>query len=57
MIINIEIDSIFCYTIFRLRIGVAFGYFVWKSTTNTDISFTVSGAVVQLDDDSDVLFV
>lgn len=57
MIINIEIDSIFCYTIFILMIGVAFGYFVWKSTTNTDISFTVSGAVVQLDDDSDVLFV
>lgn len=29
-------------------IGVAFGYFVWNSTTNTDISFTVEGAVVQL---------
>ena len=35
-------------------VGVAFGYFVWKSTTNTDISFTVEGAVVQLDDGSDI---
>ena len=35
-------------------IGVAFGYFVWNSTTNTDISFTVEGAVVQLDDGSDI---
>ena len=35
-------------------IGVAFGYFVWNSTTNTDISFTVEGAVVQLDDGTDI---
>ena len=35
-------------------IGVAFGYFVWNSTTNTDISFTVEGAVVQLNDGSDI---
>ena len=35
-------------------IGVAFGYFVWNSITNTDISFTVEGAVVQLDDGSDI---
>ena len=35
-------------------IGVAFGYFVWNSTTNTDISFTVEGAVVQLDDGADI---
>ena len=35
-------------------IGVAFGYFIWNSTSNTDISFTVSGAVVQLDDGSDI---
>ena len=36
-------------------IGVAFGYFIWNSTTNTDISFTVEGAVVQLDDGSDIM--
>ena len=35
-------------------VGVAFGYFVWNSTTNTDISFTVEGAVVQLDDGTDI---
>ena len=35
-------------------IGVAFGYFVWNSITNTDISFTIEGAVVQLDDGSDI---
>ena len=35
-------------------IGVAFGYFIWNSTTNTDISFTVSGAVVELSDGSDI---
>ena len=35
-------------------IGVAFGYFIWNSTTNTDISFTVEGAVVQLDDGTDI---
>ena len=35
-------------------IGVAFGYFIWNSTSNTDISFTVSGAVVQLDDGTDI---
>ncbi len=35
-------------------IGVAFGYFIWNSTTNTDISFTVEGAVVQLEDGSDI---
>ncbi len=35
-------------------IGVAFGYFIWNSTTNTDISFTVEGAVVQLEDGNDI---
>ena len=35
-------------------VGVAFGYFVWNSTTNTNISFTVEGAVVQLDDGTDI---
>ena len=35
-------------------IGVSFGYFIWNSTTNTDISFTVEGAVVQLDDGTDI---
>ena len=35
-------------------IGVAFGYFIWNSATNTDISFTVEGAVVQLDDGTDI---
>ena len=36
-------------------IGVAFGYFIWNSTTNTDISFTVEGAVVELSDGSDIM--
>ena len=35
-------------------IGVAFGYFVWNSTTNTDISFTVEGAIVELSDGTDI---
>ncbi len=35
-------------------IGVSFGYFIWNSTTNTDISFTVEGAVVELSDGSDI---
>ena len=35
-------------------IGVSFGYFIWNGTTNTDISFTVEGAVVQLDDGADI---
>ena len=35
-------------------IGVSFGYFIWNGTTNTDISFTVEGAVVQLDDGTDI---
>ena len=35
-------------------VGVAFGYFIWNSTTNTNISFTVEGAVVQLDDGTDI---
>ena len=35
-------------------IGVAFGYFIWNSTTNTDISFTVEGAVVELSDGTDI---
>ena len=37
-----------------MGVGVAFGYFIWNSTTNTDISFTVEGAVVQLDDGTDI---
>ena len=35
-------------------VGVAFGYFIWNSTSNTDISFTVSGAVVELEDGKDI---
>ena len=35
-------------------IGVSFGYFIWNSTNNTDISFTVDGAVVELSDGSDI---
>ena len=35
-------------------ISVAFGYFIWNSTNNTDISFTVSGAIVQLNDGADI---
>ena len=35
-------------------IGVSFGYFIWNSTNNTDISFTVEGAVVELSDGSDI---
>ena len=35
-------------------IGVALGYFVWSSTTNTNISFNVEGAVVQLNDGTDI---
>ena len=36
-------------------ISVAFGYFIWNSTNNTDISFTVSGAIVQLNDGADIM--
>ena len=36
------------------EIGVAFGYFIWNSNTNTDISFTVEGAIVQLNDGADI---
>ena len=35
-------------------IGVSFGYFIWNSTNNTDISFTVEGAVVELSDGADI---
>ena len=35
-------------------IGVSFGYFLWNSTNNTDISFTVEGAVVELSDGTDI---
>ena len=35
-------------------IGVSFGYFIWNSTNNTDISFTVEGAVVELSDGTDI---
>ena len=35
-------------------IGVSFGYFIWNSANNTDISFTVEGAVVELSDGSDI---
>ena len=35
-------------------IGVSFGYFLWNSANNTDISFTVEGAVVELSDGSDI---
>ena len=35
-------------------IGVSFGYFLWNSANNTDISFTVEGAVVELSDGADI---
>ncbi len=35
-------------------IGVSFGYFLWDSANNTDISFTVEGAVVELSDGADI---
>ncbi len=35
-------------------ISVAFGYFIWNSTNNTNISFTVEGAMVYLDDGADI---
>ena len=35
-------------------IGVAFGYFIWNSTSNTDISFTVDGAIVEIMDGKDI---
>ena len=35
-------------------ISVAFGYFLWNSMQNTNISFTVSGAIVYLDDGADI---
>ena len=35
-------------------IGVAFGYFIWNSTNNTDISFTVDGAIVEIMDGKDI---
>ena len=35
-------------------IGVSFGYFIWNSANNTDISFTVEGAVVELSDGADI---
>ena len=35
-------------------ISVAFGYFLWNSMQNTNISFTVSGAIVQLNDGADI---
>ena len=35
-------------------IGVSFGYFIWNSANNTDISFTVEGAVVELSDGTDI---
>ena len=35
-------------------ISVAFGYFIWNSMQNTNISFTVSGVVVQLNDGADI---
>ena len=36
-------------------ISVAFGYFLWTSMQNTDISFTVEGAIVQLNDGADIM--
>ena len=35
-------------------IGVSFGYFIWNSANNTDISFTVEGAVVELSEGADI---
>ena len=50
---NLAIVSILLAVIIT-GIGVSFGYFIWNGTTNTDISFTVEGAVVQLDDGADI---
>ena len=50
---NLAIVSILLAVIIT-GIGVSFGYFIWNGTTNTDISFTVEGAVVQLDDGTDI---
>ncbi len=35
-------------------ISVAFGYFIWNSNTNKDISFTVEGAMVYSDGEADI---
>ena len=35
-------------------VGVAFGYFIWNSTSDTNISFTVEGAIVELSDGKDI---
>ena len=35
-------------------IGVTFGYFIWNSTTNTDVSLSVKGAIVELNDGTDI---
>ena len=50
---KIVVISILIATIIT-GIGVAFGYFIWESTSNTNISFTVEGVVVQLDDGTDI---
>ena len=35
-------------------IGVTFGYFIWNSITNTDVSLSVKGAIVELNDGTDI---
>ncbi len=35
-------------------IGVTFGYFIWNSTTNTGVSLSVKGAIVELNDGTDI---
>ena len=35
-------------------IGITFGYFIWNSTTNTDVSLSVKGAIVELNDGTDI---
>ena len=35
-------------------IGVTFGYFIWNSATNTDVSLSVKGAIVELNDGTDI---
>ena len=35
-------------------ISVTFGYFIWNSTTNTDVSLSVKGAIVELNDGTDI---
>ena len=35
-------------------VGVAFGYFIWNSSSDTDVSLNVNGVVVELSDGKDI---